>query len=150
MIIREATVLDIPAMQIVRNAVKENQLPNPLLVSDADYVEFMTERGKGWIAVEDKQIVGFAIADLKENNIWALFLLPESEGQGIGRKLHDTMMNWYFTQTEQTVWLGTAPHTRAAGFYKAAGWQEVGMNGSKELKFEMIFENWKNLTLDML
>ncbi len=145
MIIREATVLDIPAMQIVRNAVKENQLSNPLLVSDADYVEFMTEKGNGWVAVQNNQVVGFAIVDVKENNIWALFLLPEFEGKGIGRKLHDTMMNWYFAQTEETVWLGTAPHTRAAGFYKAAGWKEVGTNGSKEIKFEMSFEDWRTL-----
>ncbi len=141
--IREALHTDIPQIQIVRNAVRENQLSNPLLVTDEDCDEFITKRGKGWVAEENNQVVGFAIVDLQENNIWALFLLPESEGKGIGRKLHDTMMTWYFSQTEQTVWLGTAPNTRAASFYSTAGWKEVGMNGSKEIKFEMSFEDWK-------
>lgn len=143
MIIREATIHDIPAIQIVRNAVKENQLSNPLLVTDEDCEEFMNKRGKGWVAEEDNKIVGFAIADLQDNNIWALFLLPAYEKQGIGKQLHDKMMDWFFAQTKNTCWLGTEPHTRAAGFYKAAGWKEVGMNGSKEIKFEMSFEDWK-------
>ena len=36
MIFREAVVSDIEQMQIVRNAVKENVLSNPALVSDAE------------------------------------------------------------------------------------------------------------------
>ena len=143
MIIRQATSSHIPQIQMVRNAVKENTLSNPGLVTDADCEEFINHRGRGWVAEVNEKIVGFAIADLKDNNIWALFLLPEFEKQGIGKQLHDTMMDWFFAQTKNTCWLGTAPDTRAAGFYKAAGWKEVGMNGSKEIKFEMSFENWK-------
>jgi GNAT superfamily N-acetyltransferase len=79
---------------------------------------------------------------LKENNIWALFLLPSVEKQGIGRLLHDTMLDWYFEQTSTTVWLGTTPNTRAASFYRKAGWQEVGMHGKDELKFEMSQQQW--------
>ncbi len=73
MIIREATIADITQMQIVRNAVKENMLSNPNLVTDEDCAAFMTVRGKGWVCEIDNTIVGFSIVDLKENNIWALF-----------------------------------------------------------------------------
>lgn len=142
MIIREATIHDIKQIQIVRNTVTENTLSDPNLVTDEDCKEFLTERGKGWVCEIDKHIVGFAIADLKENNIWALFLDPKFEKKGIGQQLHKTMLDWYFTQTKEKVWLGTDSNTRAEQFYRKAGWTEVGTHGSNEIKFEMTFNDW--------
>src|SRR2546423_9052191 len=109
MIFREAQIKDIPQLHAVRISVKENPLPDPDLITADDYEEFLTRRGKGWLCDIDKAVVGFAIADLKENNIWALFIQPGYQGKGIGKKLHDEMMNWYFSQTDKIVWLGTAP-----------------------------------------
>lgn len=142
MIIREATSADIPQIQIVRNSVKENRLSDPALVPDEDCEEFINVRGKGWVAEVDGRIVGFSIADLKDNNVWALFLHPDAEKQGIGRKLHDIMIDWYFTQTDDAIWLGTAPGTRAETFYRKTGWAAVGMHG-REVKFEMTAAHWK-------
>lgn len=140
MIFREAIVSDIQQIQIVRNAVKENTLSNPNLVTDADCEAYMTVRGKGWVCVVDDCVVGFSIVDLKENNIWALFVHPDHEAKGIGKKLHHLMLNWYFEQTKQKVWLGTSPGTRAEKFYNQMGWKEVGKHGSNEIKFEMSYE----------
>lgn len=145
MIFREATIEDIPQIQIVRNSVTENTLSDPALVPDKDCEEFMFVRGKGWVCEIDKQITGFAIADLKENNIWALFLLPAFEKQCIGKRLHDMMVDWYFTQTKDKVWLGTSPNTRAESFYRKAGWKEIGTHGKGEIKFEMSFDEWTAL-----
>jgi GNAT superfamily N-acetyltransferase len=145
MIFREATIQDIPQIQAVRNAVKENTLSNPALVSDKDCEEFMFERGKGWVCEINQTIVGFSIADLKEHNIWALFVDPVVEKQGIGKKLHDLMLNWYFTQTQQTVWLGTAPNTRAEKFYSHCGWKNVGVVNKGEVKFEMTYEDYRKI-----
>ena len=64
MIFREAQTEDIKQIQLVRNAVKENVLSNPGLVTDKDCVEYLTLRGKGWVCETDGTIVGFAIADL--------------------------------------------------------------------------------------
>jgi GNAT superfamily N-acetyltransferase len=143
MIFREAKIEDIKQIQIVRNSVTENTLSDPNLVTYEDCVEFITVRGKGWVCEIDNQIVGFAIADLKENNIWALFLDPKFEKKGIGLQLHNIMLNWYFTKTKETVWLGTAFNTRAEKFYRKASWVEVGTNGTKEIKFEMTYNGWK-------
>ena len=79
--------------------------------------------------------------DSKENNIWALFIDPNHDKKGIGKKLHKMMLDWYFSQTKEKVWLGTSPKTRAENFYRLQGWTEVGMHGN-EIKFEMTFENW--------
>lgn len=143
-IIREARSEDIPQIQIIRNSVKENTLSDPGLVTDSDCELFMFERGKGWVGETEGQIVGFSIVDLKENNIWALFVHPDFENRKVGRKLHNIMLNWYFEQTKENVWLGTSPQTRAEIFYRKSGWQEIGMYGKNEIKFEMTYENWKN------
>jgi GNAT superfamily N-acetyltransferase len=145
---REARTEDIPQIQVVRHTVKENVLSNPALITDEDCEEYITVRGKGWVCEIDNVIVGFSIADLKENNIWALFLRPEHEGKGIGKKLHDVMLDWYFSQTKEAVWLGTAPNTRAEKFYRKAGWREVGIHGKGEIKFEMSYQDWKNRSLN--
>ncbi len=148
MIFREAVITDIPQIQIVRNAVKENRLSNPALVTDADCEEFLLARGKGWVCEIDHVIVGFAIADLQENNVWALFVTPAFAEKGIGKTLHAIMLKWYFEQTQKTVWLGTEPNSRAETFYSKAGWTKVGMHGSKEVKFEMTYNDWKSFYKD--
>ena len=145
MIFREAQSADIKQIQVVRNSVKENTLSNPDLVTDEDCRIFLLERGKGWVCEADHRIVGFAIADLQEHNIWALFVHPDYDKRGIGKELHRLMLRWYFSQTKETVWLGTAPGTRAEEFYKRMGWKLVGMHGTKEVKFEMSTQRWQQL-----
>ena len=142
MIFREAQVGDIKQIQLVRNSVRENVLSDPGLVTDCDCEEFLTIRGRGWVCEIEKRIIGFAIADLKENNIWALFIHPEFEGKGIGGKLHEIMLDWYFAQNKKNVWLGTSPGTKAERFYKKHGWREAGLHGKNEIKFEMTFEEY--------
>ena len=145
MIIREAVTADIPQIQVVRNLVKENPLPDPSLVTDADCKDYLTNRGKGWVCEIGNKIVGFSIISVKDNNVWALFIQPGYDRQGIGRLLHDQMMNWYFTQTGETIWLGTAPGTRAEKFYETAGWTKTGIRSNGEVRFEMSQSQWKNL-----
>jgi ribosomal protein S18 acetylase RimI-like enzyme len=142
MIFREARTLDIPQMQAVRHSVKENTLSDPALVRDADVEDYITRRGKGWVCEVDDTVVGFGIADLTGYNIWALFIHPNYERQGIGQHLHRLMMDWYFSKTPETVWLSTAPHSRAEKFYSKAGWRKAGLYGNGEIKFEMTAEQW--------
>jgi len=146
MTFREARIDDIPQIQKVRNLVKENVLSDPSVVKDADCEEYLSNRGKGWVCEDNDQIVGFSIADLTGNNIWALFVLPGYEGQGIGKMLHSLMLEWYFSQTQQTVWLGTSPGTRAELFYRKYGWRETGTHGKGEIKFELSFNEWQKFS----
>ncbi|OQP61490.1 GCN5 family acetyltransferase [Niastella vici] len=139
---REALITDIPQMSAVRLAVKENVLSNPALVTQQDYVDFLSERGKGWVCEIDGQVVGFAIGDLVKNNVWALFVQPGYEGQGIGRELLILLLDWYYSNTNETIWLSTAPDTRAATFYRSFGWKEAGVQPNGELRFELTAEDW--------
>src|SRR5664279_293762 len=145
MVFRRAETNDIPQIQKVRHEVNENILSDSGLVTDADCAEYIEKRGRGWVCEVQNEIVGFAIADLMEHNIWALFVLPDFEHQGIVKKLHAMMLDWYFSMTKEKVWLGTAPNTRAELFYRNAGWKENGLHGKGEIKFEMEFATWKSL-----
>lgn len=149
-IFREAVPADIQQMQVVRNAVRENVLSDPKLVTDAQYLEFLSGKGKGWVCVVDDILIGFAIADLEKNNIWALFVHPAFERQGIGKKLHQLMLDWYFSMTSKTVWLSTAPHSRAAQFYMQQGWACVGNTKQVELKFEITADRWRKRYASLL
>ncbi len=144
MFFREATTADIPQIQVVRNSVKENALSHPGLVPDSDVEDYITRCGKGWVCEMDNIIIGFAIISVMDNNVWALFIRLGHDKKGIGRRLHDEMMEWYFSQTNDTVWLSTAPGTRAETFYHKAGWRKTGITKSGEIKFEMRFGDWKN------
>ncbi len=143
MIFREAQITDIPQIQIVRNAVTENTLSDPALVPDADVADYITRRGRGWVCEINNCIVGFSIVSVIDKNVWALFIQPGFDKQGIGKQLHDDMINWYFSQTNDTIWLSTTPGTRAEKFYRKAGWTETGIYGKGEIKFEMTAEQWK-------
>mgnify|MGYP003616735641 FL=1 len=139
---RQAIPEDIPQIQIVRNSVKENQLSNPNLIPDELVEEFITKRGKGFVCEIDDKIVGFSIVDFVENNVWALFLLPDFEGKRIGKKLHQLMLDEYFSKTKETIWLSTEANSRAEIIYKKQGWKNAGFHGN-EVKFEMSFEDWR-------
>lgn len=147
MTFREAQISDIPQIQFVRNSVKENKLSDPGLVTDKEVEDYICNRGKGWVCIIENRVVGFAIVSVTENNVWALFIQPGYDRRGIGKKLHDDMIDWYFSQSNTTIWLGTAPGTRAEEFYRKAGWKEVGMHGKGEIKFEMTADEWEKIYL---
>ena len=144
MVFRKAEIGDIAQMQVVRNAVKENTLSDPLLVPDSDVEDYISRRGKGWVCEANGIIVGFSIVSVIDKNVWALFVQPDYDKLGIGRQLHEKMLDWYFMQTDEVIWLSTTPGTRAEQFYRKAGWQESGIYGKGEVKFEMTAVQWKN------
>lgn len=143
MLFRQAVPGDIPQIQRVRNSVKENRLSDPSLVSDADCRAYIMKKGRGWVCESGDRLLGFSIVSIEDNNVWALFVAPGFEQKGIGLRLHDEMMDWYFSQTDQTAWLSTAPGTRAESFYRKAGWKEAGTYGKGETRFEMSQSDWQ-------
>lgn len=141
--IREATLDDIPGMHYVRIAVTENVLSDPARITAADYRDMLADRGKGWVCTVGKQVVGFAIVDLVGRNIWALFVLPGYERQGIGGRLFVTMMNAAFAvDGVESLWLSTAPDTRAEQFYLNMGWRNTGMLPGGEIRFNIDKKAW--------
>ena len=119
-----AALEDIQAMFDVRLAVRENLLA-PGEVAEEDVRRAIEEAGHGWVIEDAGRVVAFGIADAGNGNIWALFVLPEYEGRGHGRLLHDMMVAWLWSSSPRSIWLTTTPGTRADRFYRRLGWQEA-------------------------
>jgi GNAT superfamily N-acetyltransferase len=139
--IRPAAEADIAAMHGIRLSVRENPLADPSLVQPDDYRSLLNRHGRGWVAELDGRIAGFAVADLARGNVWALFVHPDCEGRGAGRMLHDAMMDWFFSEGADCVWLSTDPGTRAEAFYRAAGWRPAGEHRG-EARYELSRADW--------
>src|SRR5690242_4335435 len=107
--IREAVIADIPAMHAIRVRVCENQLSDPSVVTEKDYVEFMQRDTRSWVCERNGVLAGFVMVDVEKENLWALFVAPEHEFNGVGRLLHHTMLSWYFTRADR-LQLSTAPN----------------------------------------
>jgi RimJ/RimL family protein N-acetyltransferase len=125
--LRVATRADIPALMAVRLAVRENRLASTAPAEiEAACGPAIEVTGRGWVAEQDGAIVGFAIGNRVTGNIWALFVHPDHEGRGHGRRLHDAMVDWLFASGLARLHLSTDPASRAATFYRAAGWSDTG------------------------
>jgi GNAT superfamily N-acetyltransferase len=82
-------------------------------------------------------VIGFAIGNATNGNIWALFVGPEHERRGHGRRLLDAAVAWLWSQGLRRLWLTPEPGTRAQQFYERAGWQLTGPADHGELRYEL-------------
>jgi GNAT superfamily N-acetyltransferase len=132
--IRPANRQDMPGLWEVRYAVRENTL-TPGRIPDEELRRNIEEDGRGWVAEQGDRILGFVIG-LNTGSVWALFVRPEAEGQGIATRLQDAMLAWYAQQPIDRLWLTTGPGTRAEKFYESHGWQFAVDCGADEVRFE--------------
>jgi GNAT superfamily N-acetyltransferase len=134
---RPAQLSDIPALAEIRASVRENRLVNLRLDSE-DYVRALTTEGRGWVAeAEDGHILGFVVGRPARQDIWALFVRPEAEGQGLGTALMVLVETWMFAQGLTTLVLTTAPGTRAERLYQRRGWTKDGPPGPSEQAYRL-------------
>lgn len=122
---RPAISDDIEGMHRVRKAVLENRLTSNK-IREEHYLPYLEKLGRSWVAVNGaNEVLGFAAGNRETGNIWALFVHPDAEGQGIGKALHDMMIAWLFSTGLQQLNLSTGANTRAQQFYERAGWTLV-------------------------
>jgi GNAT superfamily N-acetyltransferase len=75
--------------------------------------------------------------------LWALFVVPEYQGQGIGRALHDVALNWLWQQRIwlfgriENVWVETQAGSRAEQFYQHLGWEKGEMRPYNDVRYWM-------------
>jgi GNAT superfamily N-acetyltransferase len=134
---RQAGIADIPAMSAIRLAVKENALSNPARITRQMYEDYLEQLGRGWVAEIDGVVVGFSYAEKADSSIWALFVLPEYEGLGVGKGLLKLAVAWLFSLGNDAVNLGTAADTRADRFYTAQGWTRLEMRNAVEVGYRL-------------
>jgi GNAT superfamily N-acetyltransferase len=135
-VIRQATLSDAAPIWAVRYAVEENTL-TPGRITDEDLRREIEDTGRGWVLEKDGSIRAFAIGNARTGNVWALFVHPDAQGLGYGRRLHEVMVAWLREQGAPTLWLMTGQHTSATVFYERLGWRRVGVPDNGEARYEL-------------
>ena len=85
-------------------------------VTEPESVRHALERETLWVATtEDDEAVGFAMADVMDDQAWLdeIDVLPVYWGRGIGTELVRTVLHWARSQGAASA--GAAPVWRAAG-----------------------------------
>jgi len=122
-VFREAAFADMPQMTRIRLAVTENVLRDPTRITLQMYADFLEKDGRGWVALVDGDVVAFSYANRIDGSIWALFVDPRFEVQGLGKQLLSLAADWLFSLGFRRVTLSTGASTRAAQFYTRLGWR---------------------------
>jgi GNAT superfamily N-acetyltransferase len=123
-------------MHRVRLAVRENVLSDPGRISEADYRAALDALGRSWLIEADGEVVAFATG-YRDGSIWALFVHPDHEGRGYGKRLHSTLVDWLWTLGHTRLWLTTAVGSRAVRFYLLQGWWHSGHAANGEVRLEL-------------
>ena len=140
--IRTATPEDVAAIFDVRCSVKENHMSRAELaelditpetvggmISGGDYIVP--------VALVGGEIVAFAMAQISEGYVFALFVRPEHEGKGLGNTLMREVESGFKEHGVTEAWLctGSEKGIRAPGFYRRLGWVESGTMEDGQLRF---------------
>jgi GNAT superfamily N-acetyltransferase len=134
---RTATSTDIDAMSLVRRTVRENVLSNPARITRQMYEDYLDELGRGWVCEMNRCVIGFSYAIKEDHSIWALFVLPEYEGRGVGKTLLKLATDWLFEIGAERVVLSTEANTRADRFCLAQGWTRGEMKDVVEVRYTL-------------
>ena len=54
----------------------------------------LRETHRGWLCESDGHVVGFAIGNRADGELWVIAVLPEFENRGIGRHLLSKVEDW--------------------------------------------------------
>ena len=139
--IRIAVPSDMDAMARIRTSVRENHMSVEGMaavgITPASVLEMLATTSRGWMASIDQVPAGFAIANAAKATVFAMFVHPDYEGRGIGKRLLAETESWLFAQGCDEIWLDTGqePKIRAHGFYRRLGWILSGPSVPGELRY---------------
>lgn len=137
---RQVIEEDIPSLFTIRKATWHNdrgteELEELGITSNTVRARLETDHA-GWIAFAQNEPVGFAMGNRSNGELWVIAVLPEFEGQGIGRELMRQAEAWLFSHGWSEIWLTTSPdeRVRAVGFYRHLGWTDWKIERDRYLK----------------
>ena len=130
--VRTATTNDVEALFDIRTSVQENHESRKELaaqgVTPASVADMLSGAdSRAWIADVDGVPAAFSMAIVSRRTIFALFVMPGREGNGLGRALLAAAEAWLLEQGVREISLTTGgkPWLRAHGFYSRCGWTKV-------------------------
>jgi len=140
--LRSASARDVETLFDIRCSVTENYQSREELASldiTVESIEGMIASGDyiTLIAEEDGQPIGFTMAQISEGYVFACFVRPAFEGQGIGGALMAAMEEGLRSAGVKQAWLSTGSEQglRASGFYRHLGWIDAGYLEDGQIRF---------------
>lgn len=139
--VRQAVEADVETLFDIRTSVREN-LQNreelaQLGVTPESVAELLRGNGRAWLALVNGEPAGFSLANADEGTVFAMFIRPEHEGKGLGRRLMAEAEGWLFSRGWPEIWLltGVDPSLRAHGFYRRLGWRLSGPHADQQVRY---------------
>lgn len=139
--IRRATAADIDTLFDIRTSVRQNHLSREQMaelgITPQALKEALETGPCAWIAEVDGSAGGFTMVDMASAEVFALFVRPQWEDQGLGSLLLRAAETELFREHE-TIWLLTdgGDEIRANGFYLKRGWERVARVDERDVRYE--------------
>ncbi|MBK5476785.1 GNAT family N-acetyltransferase [Pseudomonas sp. TH21] len=140
-LIRVATTDDIDTLFAIRTSVVQNHLSREQMAGLGITPQVLADTIQAapcvWIAEVEGQPVAFAMVDLAQGEVFAMFVLPSHERLGLGRQLMAVAEAALFKH-HQRLFLITdgGADIRANGFYQRLGWSVVGRVEGDDVRYE--------------
>lgn len=145
--VRPAGEEDVPALFAIRTGVRENRMDMARLAAAGVTPAAVAALLRGgnaaaWLGERAGSgragsACGFSLARAGVGDVFALFVLPGFEGQGLGGLLLHEAERWLALRGIEDAWLltGGEPGLRAPGFYAARGWRATGRGADGQIRF---------------
>ncbi len=99
------------------------------------YLSEQNDINRTYVARMNDKIVGMCVGTKysNENKIQSLYILPEFQGRGIGKKLMSAIIDWF--GPGKNIFLGVANYNlRAQEFYEHMGFKKTGIISEFKIK----------------
>lgn len=128
-IFRKLEASDLADTYEIRFSCKENIIhPHQIQYLLRDTALSDIGQGGGWMCLDGNVKVGFSMPIFApEPMLAALFVRPEYQKRGIGKKLMQLAVNWLKENNADSIILETDPGSFADEFYKRNGWERGEM-----------------------
>lgn len=143
--IRPMVPEDVGATLAMRAHTRENAMTPAELeavygVTPETAAEALRATQSGWLCENRGDVVGFCIGDRETGEVVVLAVLPDYEGQGIGRALLTLVHDCLAAARHQRFWLWANPDplVRASGFYARMGYQATGETQGGDVRLECV------------
>ncbi len=115
----------------------KNRFTDESIKKREEYMRSQPANQKTWVVRMDGRVVGFGavIKHEDKNQLQSIYLLPEMQGRGVGRKLWEEMSKFSDPSKDTIVQVATY-NAPAVGFYKKLGFVDTGKRFSDE-RFRM-------------
>jgi ribosomal protein S18 acetylase RimI-like enzyme len=141
---REAQPRDIADMFELRARTRENPIsPEDLallgITPESSAASIASGSTSCWVCLNDASLVGFSSGDHATGEILVVAVSPDFEGEGIGKRLLNSVVESLQSRGCARLWLAASPDPglRSHGFYRHLGWQPTGQmnaNGDEILE----------------